>query len=352
MADTQSAVVDPKPLAERTAQGKLMKIRIADIRENPDALRQVDRRSEGYLGLVESIREKGLLKPINVREMPDRDDPSKTVYSLVDGAHRYTASQDAGLEEIPAYVLDVSEAEALEAQLVANAHVIETKPSEYSDALLRMLGLNPTLTVADLAKKLSKSPKWLGDRLSINKLDPEIKKLVDENKVNLTNAYSLAKLKDYAEQREFLDRAMTEQPAVFVPLVQTRVKELNDAKRQGRNAAAEQYTPVAHPRKGKEMEEEIGAGRAAQTLKGQGHVANPQDFLMGVKWALHLDPQSVEEGRVKWEQQRKDREENKRKAKIAKAQKQQQEASKILAEMGQNGQTAPQEASAEAVASV
>lgn len=323
------------PLPERTADGTLKKIRIADIRENPDALRQVDRRSEGYLGLVESIREKGVLKPINVREIPDRDDPSKMVYSLIDGAHRFTAAQDAGLEVIPAYVLDMNEAEALEAQLVANVHVIETKPAQYSEALLRMLGMNPTLTVADLAKKLSKSPKWLGDRLSINKLDPEIKKLVDENKINLSNVYALAKLKEHTEQRNFLDRAITESPAVFVPLVSERVKELNKAKREGRDATAEQYVPVAHPRKTKETEEELANNRAGQTLKGAGTITDIQSFQMGLKWSLHLDPESIEQGRVKWEQRKAEREENRKQAKAKKAQEQMANAQKILAEMGQ-----------------
>lgn len=321
-------------MADEPQKGTLKHVKISDIQENPDALRAVNRSSEGYIGLVDSIKTVGVLKPINVREVPDRDDPRKIVFGLIDGLHRFTAAQDAGLTEIPAYVLSMDDGQVLEAQIMANVHKVETKPAEYSHALIRLLGQNPTMTINELAKKLAKSPKWLGDRLSITRLEERIQKLVDEGKVNLSNAYALAKLKDHSEQLNFLDRAMTETPQVFVPLVTTRVKEINDAKRKGKDAAAETFTAIAHLRKVKELEEEITSNSYAEQLKGAGRIANTADFLMGVRWAVNLDPDSVKEAETKWEAKRKEREEARKNAKIEKAKKQQEEANKILAEVG------------------
>lgn len=322
------------------ANGKLAVIKIADIIENPDALRSVNRSGEGYLGLVDSIRLVGVQQPIQVREVPDRNDPSKTVYGLIDGLHRYTAAQDAGLTEIPVYITSKDDAEVLEAQIMANVHRIETKPAEYSQALLRLLGQNPTMTINELAKKLAKSPKWLSDRLSITKLHEKIQALVDEGRVNLTNAYALAKLKDVNEQLNFLDRAMTENPAVFVPLITNRVKEINDERRKGREAAPESFVPIAHLRKLKEIEEELNSGTTAQTLKGSGRVTNSDDFRAGVEWAVHLDAESIEQARQSWENKKKEREENKKKSAIEKNQKKLAEAQKVLAEIqsGANGE--------------
>lgn len=312
-------------------KGELKYIMIADVQENPDALRQVNRTTEAYAGLVDSIKEVGVLTPIKVREVPSRDDPNKIVYGLVDGAHRFNAAQDAGLTEIPAFVRNQSDAKALEEQIMANIHKIETRPAEYSDALLRILASNPTMTVTDLAKTLAKSPKWLQDRLSITKLHPDIQKLVDEDKLNLTNAYALAKLKDHEEQLNFLDRALTEQPAVFAPLVNVRVKEINEAKRKGREAAGEKFVAVAHLRKLKEQEEEIQTGTAAGIAKGKGLITNTADFQAGVKWALHLDPDSVTDAEARYEAKKKDRESNKKAKEIEKAKEMKAKADAVLA---------------------
>lgn len=316
--------------------GELKAIKIADIQENPDALRQVNRATESYAGLVDSIKEMGVLKPINVREVPSREDPNIMVFGLIDGAHRFNAAQDAGLTEIPAYVLNFTNAQALEAQIMANVHKIETKPAEYSDALLRILAGNPTMTRNDLAKTLAKSPKWLDDRLSITKLHGDIQKLVDDNKLNLTNAYALAKLKEHDEQLNFLDRAMTEAPAVFAPLITERVKQINEAKRKGQAATAETFVPVAHLRKVKEQEEEIKDGKAASIAKSKGIITTESDFIAGVKWALHLDPDSLVEAEEKWKAKKSEREDAKKKASVEKAKKQAAEANKILAEAGVN----------------
>jgi ParB/RepB/Spo0J family partition protein len=332
-------------MAETTANGQepkreLKTVKIADIRENPDALRSVNRTGEQYLGLVDSIRAVGVLKPVNVREVPDRDDPNKTVFGLIDGLHRFTAAQDAGLDEIPAYVISMNDGQVLEAQIMANVHKIETKPAEYSHALLRLLGANPTLTINELAKKLAKSPKWLSDRLSITKLHQKIQDLVNENKVNLSNAYALAKLKDQNEQLNFLDRAMTETPQVFVPLITQRVKEINEEKRKGRDAGPEQFVPIPHVRKLKDLEEELRSGNQAQVFKGKGLITNESDFSMGVKWATYTDQDSVDAAKVAWEAKKKQREEEKKKSKIERAKKQQDEAAKVLAEVGQTQQEA------------
>jgi ParB/RepB/Spo0J family partition protein len=315
--------------------GTLKTIKIADVRENPDALRGVNRTSEKYLGLVESVRNVGILHPINVREIPDREDPSRMVYGLIDGLHRFNAASDAGLEEIPVYALNMNDGEVLEAQLMTNVHNIETKYSEYSDQLLRILAMNPTLTLNMLAKKLSKSPKWLGDRLSIMKLHETIRKSVDDGKINLVNAYSLAKLKDPNEQMNFLDRALSESPDVFGPIINNRIKEIRTAKSQGKDAAPEGFVPVAHLRKTRELEDEIAGSKIAQFFKSAGHVTNLDDFVMGVRWAAHMDPDSVGQAKAKWEEKKAEREKAREKAKAEKDAKKKADAEKILAEMSE-----------------
>ena len=54
------------------APSDLRNINVSDIRENPVALRGVDRENEKYVGLRDAINRQGILNPINVREKADR----------------------------------------------------------------------------------------------------------------------------------------------------------------------------------------------------------------------------------------------------------------------------------------
>jgi ParB/RepB/Spo0J family partition protein len=306
------------------AEPKLLFIPLKDIRENPVALRTVNRSSEEYVGLVDSIRTNGVLNPILVRECIDPDS-KETFYGLIDGLHRYSASQDAGRETIPAQVTSMEDAKILEAQILANVHKVETKPIEYSKQLVRILAQNPLMPLSQLAGKLSKSAAWLNERLGLVKLDPKIASLVDEGTIQLSNAYALAKL-PIEDQANFVDRAMTMSPQEFVPTATARMKEVRDAKRQGRAAAgAQEFTPVPHLRKISELRDEMTKKEIAKVLVTEYKVEDPAEaFALGIQWALHMDPASVEAARQKdaaRKQQQKEEAEKRKKDREAKKEK-------------------------------
>lgn len=310
---------------------ELKMIPLKDIRENPVALRSVNRQTEQYIGLVDSIRARGVLNPINVREV--RGDNGKTLYGLVDGLHRYTAAGDAGLSEIPAQVVNLSDAEVLEAQIIGNVHKIETKPAQYADQLQRILSQNPTLTSLELAKKLAKSPKWLSDRLSLTKLDSKIQPLVDEGKLNLSNAYVLAKLPP-EEQPNWLERAMTDTPQIFVPAVGQRVKEIRDAKRQGRTPGQVVFQPTAHLRKKTELEEEMAKPSKGPQLVKENKLKTPEEaFAFAIKWVLHMDPASQDAQRAQDDKRKADEERRKEERKKERLEQQAAEARAKLKEL-------------------
>src|SRR5262247_2053582 len=63
--------------------------------------------------LAESIRQNGVLQPIIVRQGPKG-------YEIVAGERRWRASQQAGLETVPAIVRKVEDSKLLELALVEN----------------------------------------------------------------------------------------------------------------------------------------------------------------------------------------------------------------------------------------
>lgn len=83
--------------------------------------------------LTESIRERGVLEPILIRPRPGADLTSEVRYRIISGERRFTAAAEAGLIDIPAIEMDVSEDEALEIALVENLQRKDLTPFEEAE---------------------------------------------------------------------------------------------------------------------------------------------------------------------------------------------------------------------------
>lgn len=319
----------------------LLNIPVANIEENPVALREVDKESEKYLGIRDSIKKDGLLNAISVvaafqadGKTPKLDNAGGLMYRVCDGAHRLSACRENGFETIPAQVLTKTDQEIMVAQLVANAHKVDTKPFQYSRHLAHILSNDPTMTIQILANTLSKSRAWLDDRLGLGNLNDEVGKLVDDGKITVTNAVDLAKLRPVDEQLKFVADAIADSPAVFGPKVKARIKEIRDAKAAGRDPSeAGKFAPNAHSRKMSELKAELDSNAASlvAAMKAAGITDVGQAAVFTLKWSQHLDEQSVAEQKARWDARQAQDEADKVKRAADRAAKKALEA-KILAE--------------------
>lgn len=318
----------------------LGKIPTALIRENAEALRvAVNKQDPDYVELVDSVRKRGILNPILVREIKDPVTGGK-LYGLIDGLHRFNAAMDSGLTEVPAQIGSLEEGDLLEAQMLANVHRIETKAAQYSKALVKVLGSNPTLTIAELAGRLSKSPKWLQDRLGLVKLTDPIQKLVDDGKLVLVNAYALSKLPP-DKQEELLNQAIAKSPAEFVGQADNVRRELAKAKREGRPAVAA-FAPTERQQKlGLIKSERVIANEnpaesaIVKAAKQNGVTTVEQAVAYTLNWVLHLDPVSIAKDKAEYDAEKANAAaEKERKAQIKK------EAERIAAEQLSAGASA------------
>lgn len=308
-----------------------MEVDISMVRENPIAIRGVNRKNEKYLGLVDSMRVRGFMGAITARERIDPE-TKKPYFELIDGLHRFCAAKDAGLTKIKLDIQNLNDEQVLEAQLMANIHKIETRPHEYSKQLERILVRNPLMTELELANRLGKSLAWIRERLGLISIEnEEIQTLVNEGRITLTNAYNLAKLPPN-EQADWVDRAMTLPPNEFVPQVAARAKEIKDAKRKGRAAAPAEFQPIAFLRKISELKTELETKQSAKSLIKETAISDPVEaFNLGIKWCLNLDPLSIVAQRIEWDARLQKREEAKKKAKEERARKKEAEAAKAVA---------------------
>lgn len=346
---------------------ELKYIPLDKIRGNPVALRDVNRQSDEFTELVGSVKKDGVITAISVRRKPGEDGKE---FELVDGLQRFSASQEAGtgtvadgqgvfdkdekgeirkdlngnpVGVIPAQIIAREDADALTAQIIANAHKIETKPVEYARSLMRYLGYNPTMTEAQLAGTLNKSPQWINKMLGLLKLHDNIKPLVNEGRITVANAYVLAKLPQ-DEQLNWLDRAQTEGSNEFSAKALARVKEIRDANRKGTDAGEEGFVPVIHLRKKTELEQEMKKPEILPALirdlnitKGikpsaEGLLAAATaGAALGVKWALSSDERSIEAAKQKDAERRKRDAEQKIRRDAEKTAKKEKEASEKAA---------------------
>jgi ParB/RepB/Spo0J family partition protein len=315
-----------------TATLSVPTIPVTSIRENPVALRGVNKESEQYIGLCDSIRDVGILNPINVREQTD-DESGQSYFELVDGLHRYSAACDVGISDIPVNIVALDDSQTLEAQIMANVHKIETRPVEYTRQLQRMFAMNPTLTLNDMASKLAKSPAWVSQRLKLLNLEGTVQDLVDSGKITVSNAVTLSKLPN-DEQVNYVDQAMTMNADEFTPLVATRKQEIDKAKREGRSKEPQVF--VAGPRLQKlsvikdELENKmIGPelcaknGLSAKAVEG---------FALCVAWVLNVDPDSVAVRTAEDAARKQGLEDAKKKRAADRAKKKADEAAKLAAE--------------------
>ena len=132
--------------------------------------------------LVASIRDKGVLEPILVRPRPQEEDDSPldggaVLYRIVSGERRYRAAQEAGLYEVPAIEMDVSEEEALEIALIENLQRKDLTPFEEAEGY-RSLAERHQYTHDEIAEAVGKSRTVITESLTLLQIPARVRETV------------------------------------------------------------------------------------------------------------------------------------------------------------------------------
>ncbi len=129
--------------------GELRELPVGLIKPNPKQPR-TNFDADALAGLAASIETSGVVQPLLVRPLHDGS------YELIAGERRWRASQQAGLEKVPAIVRDSEHAERLQVALIENMVREDLNPVEEARAcaaLVEDLGLSKE----DLARRIGRS---------------------------------------------------------------------------------------------------------------------------------------------------------------------------------------------------
>ena len=162
-------------------------LRISQIDPTPGQPRK-EFDGEALAQLADSIGAHGVLQPILVREVaPDR-------YRIVAGERRWRASKMAGLSEIPAIVVDISDREAAEIALIENIQREDLNPIE--EALgYETLKKEYSLTQEEISAKVGKSRSASANAMRLLDLPEAVRALVVAGTLSAGHARTLLGLK-------------------------------------------------------------------------------------------------------------------------------------------------------------
>ena len=106
--------------------------------------------------LADSIRTQGILSPLLVRPLNEQS------FEIVAGARRYRAAQMAEAETVPVRIVNLTDAEALEAQLVENLIRADVHPMEEVNGFRALLNLEePKYFIEQISARTGKTPAFV-----------------------------------------------------------------------------------------------------------------------------------------------------------------------------------------------
>src|SRR5450631_4749492 len=112
--------------------------------------------------LAASIRSQGVLSPLLVRPVTEQS------FEIVAGARRYRAAQLAEAETVPVRIVNLTDAEALEAQLIENLQRRDVHPLEEANGFRALLNLEePKYSIEQIAARTGKPPAYVAGRLKL-----------------------------------------------------------------------------------------------------------------------------------------------------------------------------------------
>jgi ParB family chromosome partitioning protein len=134
-----------------------------------------------------------------LRPLPDGE---AGTYQLVARTRRFRASKLAKRESIPATVRELTDAQALELQVIENVQRVDVHPLDETQGYAALMELQPdTYTVESIAARVGRSPAYVNGRLRLIQLIAEAKQAFYEDKLTVAHAFEIARLQPNDQRR-------------------------------------------------------------------------------------------------------------------------------------------------------
>lgn len=152
--------------------------------------------------IAASIKEKGVIQPILVRPVGD------DLYELVCGERRYRGSVIAERPDIPIYIREMTDDEALILQITENLQRKDVHPMEEAYSIAQLM---EKYTLAETCAHFGKKEYFINQRMKLNDLTPNWQRLFYNNAVHVIMALKIAALPIDIQLRILADNNITKE---------------------------------------------------------------------------------------------------------------------------------------------
>lgn len=167
-------------------------IEIKHIEANPNQPRR-EFDEQALQELADSIKELGIIQPITLRKTGDNK------YQIIAGERRFRASQIAGRNSIPAYIIDADDENTMEMALIENIQREDLNAMEIALAYQQLVEQHH-LSQEQLSKRVGKGRATIANFLRLLKLPATIQMALKEKEIDMGHARALLALGSPAEQ--------------------------------------------------------------------------------------------------------------------------------------------------------
>ena len=212
------ALIDTAAEVKTEGSSNLNEVEISLIDPNPNQPRR-EFDQEALQELANSIRELGIIQPITLRKVANR-------YQIIAGERRWRASQLAGLQKIPAYIVDVEDQGVVEMALVENIQREDLSAIEIALAY-QHLAEATGMTQAKISDRVGKSRAAVTNYLRLLKLPAQVQMALKNHEIEMGHARALLAIDSPSQQIKLFREVQQQQLSV------RKVEELVQALKSG-----------------------------------------------------------------------------------------------------------------------
>jgi len=187
---------------------------------------------------IESIRAKGILKPLDIMEVDGQ-------LWLVDGLHRLTAAEKLNFKTVPCIIKKGSIEDLLITNIIVNRQRGKSNPAQEAECLAFLVHKRG-FPLENAAKQLGFSLNWAKKLLRVAQLPEEIKDYIKQGKLPITGAFHLTNLPSTTEQITVARDAVTYNYNAYQ--IKARVAQLLNPDIEP-EAGEYTFTPKGEPKK-------------------------------------------------------------------------------------------------------
>ena len=178
---------------------------------------------EALADLADSIRVHGIIQPLTVRRL------SSGYYQIIAGERRWRAAKQAGLDSVPAVIIEADDRKVMELGLIENLQREDLNPVEEAKGY-QVLIREYDLTQDEVAQRMGKSRPAIANALRLLALPEAVLILLEEG--SLSAGHARAILAAPSEELQIKAAQMTATQNLSVRQTEALVKALQKAPKE------------------------------------------------------------------------------------------------------------------------